>query len=1088
MTVGLPPDPLPGPPARRQYSHPSNRANVNPQPHPPADQQPLSATPRFYPHDMSERHAPSNSTSPQLANILSPEREGSSRPLTSNILPSPAPSDDLESANNGRHSTYDNNTEGARLVNHTASIDRAQDRLNGNINISVSMIQARKRTADREPSGEVRKRRQGAQALWTAQQEQVELQQRLEQSHALNAEREHAQNEVTRAQAQTLQLAPHQPVEWTQTRQHFETQARSQQVQPQFHAQLQAQAHPQSQFQAENEAHAHARARDQAFSHAQAQVQVLAQAVDALTQAEAQAKARGQAEASRVAGHSSQPQSPLQSQYSVLNYFTYEDCVNAYQSILRECGGLDKLAVMERQRIGVLRDAIEFRDWSYLSLHQYYCLAMARPDQLPPSLRTLPALPGALQCLGSVLGYNENISSWLLQRFSDFPLPLGQIAVSWPTEYEKQREMFKRFAILSDARFATLRHRWNERKWPPLVRELETELSLFSTTFQDVVFLASLRTFWVNTMAEASPWVAQAQLLFRKNRLEYQLRMAQRSTSAERFEIVEAQNVLADDDYANQLKNLYSSHQHYYMAGQRARINPAPAQSYPQNVRAQSRTNSVSYPTFSASSSHPPNVTAAEAQPLPLQNSSAVSPTINQNRDMGRASHTIPSSTVGPFGQHQILQWAPRRGRGRPPRQDSRNGIEAVRPRMPSSPLAVAQRNQELIPRRGYIFPSPGEARPQPSQPNPHSSALHQAHLRSPILIPERDVASLRPKLLYQYVNGFAISPRLFAHHPPIQTWTFPISGPDFAIVPRDQPGAVGEPLSRAISERSQTYRLRCIKWNSDQMPQESTWVVADTSWVPYAYFKLNGNQLHARKKLHNGKDLPIDITRFVQEGENRLEIAVLRQSNDKTPLDYALAIEIISTKSHVAIKENCSTLNRIPAEQVTSAIKASLSAADRDDEIAVVSSNITINLFDPFSACRMFDIPVRGRTCRHHDCFDLETFLQTRKRKQPMCPSAIDDWKCPLCKADARPQCLIVDGFMEDVRKKLAEKSLLETRAIVMEQDGSWKPKLERLDKNGIQDRDSPDEDEQFARALAQSTLAPQTFRPDQIVIDISD
>ncbi|OCK84541.1 hypothetical protein K432DRAFT_288720 [Lepidopterella palustris CBS 459.81] len=982
MTVGLPPDPLPGPPARRQYSHPSNRANVNPQPHPPADQQPLSATPRFYPHDMSERHAPSNSTSPQLANILSPEREGSSRPLTSNILPSPAPSDDLESANNGRHSTYDNNTEGARLVNHTASIDRAQDRLNGNINISVSMIQARKRTADREPSGEVRKRRQGAQAL-------------LEQSHALNAEREHAQNEVTRAQAQTLQLAPHQPVEWTQTRQHFETQARSQQVQPQFHAQLQAQAHPQSQFQAENEAHAHA------------------------------PKARGQAEASRVAGHSSQPQSPLQSQYSVLNYFTYEDCVNAYQSILRECGGLDKLAVMERQRIGVLRDAIEFRDWSYLSLHQYYCLAMARPDQLPPSLRTLPALPGALQCLGSVLGYNENISSWLLQRFSDFPLPLGQIAVSWPTEYEKQREMFKRFAILSDARFATLRHRWNERKWPPLVRELETELSLFSTTFQDVVFLASLRTFWVNTMAEASPWVAQAQLLFRKNRLEYQLRMAQRSTSAERFEIVEAQNVLADDDYANQLKNLYSSHQHYYMAGQRARINPAPAQSYPQNVRAQSRTNSVSYPTFSASSSHPPNVTAAEAQPLPLQN---------------------------------------------------------------SSPLAVAQRNQELIPRRGYIFPSPGEARPQPSQPNPHSSALHQAHLRSPILIPERDVASLRPKLLYQYVNGFAISPRLFAHHPPIQTWTFPISGPDFAIVPRDQPGAVGEPLSRAISERSQTYRLRCIKWNSDQMPQESTWVVADTSWVPYAYFKLNGNQLHARKKLHNGKDLPIDITRFVQEGENRLEIAVLRQSNDKTPLDYALAIEIISTKSHVAIKENCSTLNRIPAEQVTSAIKASLSAADRDDEIAVVSSNITINLFDPFSACRMFDIPVRGRTCRHHDCFDLETFLQTRKRKQPMCPSAIDDWKCPLCKADARPQCLIVDGFMEDVRKKLAEKSLLETRAIVMEQDGSWKPKLERLDKNGIQDRDSPDEDEQFARALAQSTLAPQTFRPDQIVIDISD
>lgn len=88
-----------------------------------------------------------------------------------------------------------------------------------------------------------------------------------------------------------------------------------------------------------------------------------------------------------------------------------------------------------------------------------------------------------------------------------------------------------------------------------------------------------------------------------------------------------------------------------------------------------------------------------------------------------------------------------------------------------------------------------------------------------------------------------------------------------------------------------------------------------------------------------------------------------------------------------------------------------------------------------------------------HIDCFDLETFLQTRRRKGNV--SVADQWRCPICNADARPPQLIVDGFLEEVRATLEKQGALQTRAIVVQQDGSWKPKAEVRDPNGVSDDD---------------------------------
>ncbi|KAK8162646.1 hypothetical protein BKA80DRAFT_273268 [Phyllosticta citrichinensis] len=98
--------------------------------------------------------------------------------------------------------------------------------------------------------------------------------------------------------------------------------------------------------------------------------------------------------------------------------------------------------------------------------------------------------------------------------------------------------------------------------------------------------------------------------------------------------------------------------------------------------------------------------------------------------------------------------------------------------------------------------------------------------------------------------------------------------------------------------------------------------------------------------------------------------------------------------------------------------------------------SRITINLVDPQSASRICEVPVRSIACHHRDCFDLATFLASR----PGIVTGVDEWRCPICRADARPAHLIVDGFLTDVRRQLELRGELDTaKAIIVEADGSW-------------------------------------------------
>jgi hypothetical protein len=441
--------------------------------------------------------------------------------------------------------------------------------------------------------------------------------------------------------------------------------------------------------------------------------------------------------------------------------------------------------------------------------------------------------------------------------------------------------------------------------------------------------------------------------------------------------------------------------------------------------------------------------------PLPYQHSS---PHLQQNPQQ-RSNADISQYSVVPT-QVQSMQYSTQ-----PPQ---RPWQPHGRPVQGSHVLSsnVAPQQPKTVP----LLPPPGWVQPQQRQSNPARFGLHQANLQSPTL-----KARSTESPLYQFVHGFVKPPRRLSNVVrAVEKWTFKLDVDMIATIPVTLPDSSGVIDERLVDTNSKTIRLRCIKFPAAaDRPDDHTWATQDTSWIPHSYFAFNGVSLTQRKKVHHGKDLPIDITHLVTEGDNTLEMTVMAPSTDKTYLNYLVAIELLGITSHSLIKQTCLEKNRIPPEQVIADMRRKLRGSSDDDEVAIVESNLIINLFDPFSASKISDIPVRSRACLHSDCFDLETFLQTRRRKGDA--SMPDLWRCPICNSDARPEFLVVDGFLQDVKQQLDAEGLSNTRAIVVRQDGTWQPKKEV--KEGVSD------DPPTPAIRRKSTIPAQSE-----IIDLSD
>lgn len=340
-------------------------------------------------------------------------------------------------------------------------------------------------------------------------------------------------------------------------------------------------------------------------------------------------------------------------------------------------------------------------------------------------------------------------------------------------------------------------------------------------------------------------------------------------------------------------------------------------------------------------------------------------------------------------------------------------------------------------------------------------ASLHQAHLRSPRRIFRGFGLASPPERYYQYIKHLALEPTPVPQQKSLHILRFTISESEFGKISGDSsPNGIASPANYYF-DGSLRVRLRIVPVKGMDKPfSEENWVAAETFWPEHCHIQLNGKPLMFRRKQHHSKDQPVEVGSFVQVGENVLKVSVPFQKpfelHDKAvPF---IAVEVIETLSDSSLHRLPNLISEavIPAEQTRKVIQTRLSGtSDPDDEVAMVSRDLMIDVTDPFSMT-LWNTPVRGKSCTHLECFDLATWLVTRPSKKscfcgakkaadcefcPKEPSLADKWKCPLCQGDARPSSLRIDGFFKEVREALASQDLLRAKKIHVTTDGSWTP-----------------------------------------------
>lgn len=302
--------------------------------------------------------------------------------------------------------------------------------------------------------------------------------------------------------------------------------------------------------------------------------------------------------------------------------------------------------------------------------------------------------------------------------------------------------------------------------------------------------------------------------------------------------------------------------------------------------------------------------------------------------------------------------------------------------------------------------------------------------------------------MLYISITGFAFPGIVIDFKKPSQSVRFSIEKGVEKRLSKMRPGNnPGDGLMRPmVVPGALIYRLRAIKWTNGGAPERpgKEWVAQETDWPSNAFIEVNGKRVELRRKPAWGKDLPADITSHIKAGENEIKIVVLRprQSTPVTVL-YAMAVEVHECSHEDSITAG---LNHITPKDSKTLITSRLVTKDDGDDLMVVDSDeLSLAVTCPLSFTLM-NIPVRGRSCPHIECFDFKNFLDSRPRRKEWEPPNSDAWRCPICRGDARPKELVVDGFLEGVLRGLRGMDMggEHPRHIIVKKDGSWEVRNE--------------------------------------------
>lgn len=719
---------------------------------------------------------------------------------------------------------------------------------------------------------------------------------------------------------------------------------------------------------------------------------------------------------------------------------------------------------VELPRTRLLRDACNEKDLFYLTLHQIYTLRTFAPSEFA----RLPYVSGqnetGMEVVQQLLVDNHRLSGDFLRWSVNFPRPLGVMCQT--REFPIVLHRIARSLGLFAEKWTAFDRHIRERGYPPLIDELVVQFGITSTVLLSIVFLALSRRIF-GTQHED-----QLRSIYSKNKRNYVKRFGSRHTPQqihrENEHLIQAYKALsraqilpvgqqtspvAQEHAAEPQRSLqpvgptgqitYVAIPSPQMPSAQVPVHSSQSQTLPIPVYAPDAMNRAA-PMFlnGQRPQHPPPARPNLVHPRGLDISSQV--------PAGQMTGTAAQSPVPAPGGHQaqVVSHSPSQDVRQIPPQPSLQAMSFTTPvhRITTQTRHVqgqVQQPQQNLPIPQPLLPPPGPLPSTTRRPHPLRHALHQAHLHDPIIkwtfSGTGGETTDKETNLFHYLKSFAVPPTPLGQTESAFEWQFPLSRADFDRLPRIVPGDIGQRLVRSLVDGSLIYRLRCIRISpSAKEVSQHTWCLTESVWPSVIYIFVNGVELYVRRKFHNGKDIPLDISGHLKEGLNTISLHFLRSAGESRDVVYALAVEVMDILSFTQVKKLAQTL---PAPQSRERICRRLSSSAADDELSIISDYLAVNLVDPFMA-RIFNIPARGITCEHVECFDLETYILTRASKAGKAVLK-ENWRCPICGADARPQHLIIDGFLSEVRAELVRTGCLEgARAIRIKADGSWELK----------------------------------------------
>ncbi|KAI5304232.1 hypothetical protein KEM55_000164, partial [Ascosphaera atra] len=337
--------------------------------------------------------------------------------------------------------------------------------------------------------------------------------------------------------------------------------------------------------------------------------------------------------------------------------------------------------------------------------------------------------------------------------------------------------------------------------------------------------------------------------------------------------------------------------------------------------------------------------------------------------------------------------------------------MSTATPPMPSA----RQRRENMMAMTLPLFPRPNFQPTLWANPRPRLIALHEAYLSYHTVPLDAEGNPDDSIELFQYFEYFVQRPKKLDPEEPSFVWSFDITPEQASKLPTlAKNGPVSGIAYWGLIDGSKQYQLRCVKDPKSRLIPPHRWTVSETAWPEFMYVSVNGIELQARRKIHHGRDLPINVTQYLVQGQNQIRISVLhdppsKKKNAPPPPQFYIALESIDTADAKRARRMIRPLS----------LTASLSEIQRrlatmpadDDDLCLVDEDMTIDLVDPYTA-QVFGTPVRGTSCSHRECFDLDTFLATRlmcvrsgsKEKMADGEGMSEEWKCPICAQDARP------------------------------------------------------------------------------------